>query len=131
MSSRGSIMDRLVTLAEGAVAGLSAERGQETGTKLNTEQYPHLFVFEPVERDESIEFHQVERATDVQLRFLTKAEEQEAHYLKADAIRDAIFGDPTLNGLVRTATVSLSNPQEHPGEAVIESALTVSAEVFA
>jgi hypothetical protein len=105
MSDAGTIMDALITAAEGAVSGLTGAREIDGAYKILDENFPCLFVYAPHETVDVGDFQLETQKTRVEMLLFTKAETQEALLLKMDAIRDAIATDRTLSGYMVVETV--------------------------
>ena len=118
MSEWGAVMDRLIVLAQGAVAELAVagrtERGIRLASKLAPAELPHLFVFDPRESVALLPQLQERVTLTVTMTLVVRDESQEALATKLDAIRDAIRGDPTLAGAVESCHVSERTLREHP-----------------
>lgn len=106
MSDMGAILARIQVDAEAAVGGIVVERGIRQAKNLLTEELPHLFLFDPAEEIDLLPLQVEHQKFAARLELVTRGETQEATALKMDAIRDAIRGDRTLNGLVTWAYVS-------------------------
>jgi hypothetical protein len=105
MSDAGTIMDALITAAEGAVSGLTGAREIDGAHGILDENFPYLFVYAAHETVDVGDFQLETQKTRVEMLLFTKAETQEALLLKMDAIRDAIATDRTLGGVVQAAHV--------------------------
>ena len=77
MSDWGTVQDKLITLAEAAVAGLVSERGLRLSKDLRPEDFPHLFVYDPTENTTVLPFQQESIQVEYQLLILTRADTQE------------------------------------------------------
>lgn len=109
MSDMGTILDALSTAAEGAVTGLTGERGLRLNP--SPEDKPILFLYNPEETVELSDHLQETVTTTVQAALFDDVT-QEAMATYLDAIRDAIRADKTLGGVVRWAYVSLRGVAE-------------------
>jgi hypothetical protein len=99
----GTILDALITAAEGAVSGLTGERGVRA--TLKSHEKPRLFLYNPAETVELSDHLQETVSIAVEGALLDDVT-QEVMALNLDAIRDAIRADATLGGVVRWAYVS-------------------------
>lgn len=96
MSDFGTLMDRIVVAAEAAVTGLTAERDHNLVSKLNTEDFPHLFVFDASQVSERRPHQQTITDTRILCRLITRGETQEAFLLKLDLVAAGILADAPL-----------------------------------
>lgn len=114
MSDWGTLEDKLIALANGAVAGLDSERGLRMASALKPAEFPHLFVYDPDETATILDHQQEAIEIQFQLLVLTRDDTQEEIQLKVDAIRDAIRADKTLTGSVDLVHVSARGIRENP-----------------
>lgn len=131
MSEWGAILDRVIVLAQAAVPELATagrtERGIRVAEKLLPGEFPHLFAYDPRDSVALLPQLQERVTTTVILLLVTRDETQEATAQKADAIRDAIRGDPTLAGAVESCHVSERTLREHPDVAYRGAGFLVTA----
>ena len=117
MSEWGGDLDRLLALGVAAIATLKTERGIRLTKDLNPADFPRLFAFEPRFVTDELPHQRETVASTYTLLLVTQGESQEATCLKAEALRDAIRGDPTLAGRVLSSRVTESTLREHPAVA--------------
>jgi hypothetical protein len=127
LSDPGTILDEIVTLATGAVSGLSVTRGGDLSEHLESADFPHLFLHSPEASVEVLDWRQEETTYSFEGELVTDATTEEALLLDVEAIRDAIRGDPTLSGGCAIAWLSGWVAREDPRAHRRFAELTISA----
>ncbi len=96
-------MDAIITLVRAATTlpsgALGAEKDYRRGNDLDTDELPHLLLFNPLSTDEVLEHKQVRVLTVYQAELWDDATQATMSTVR-DAIRDGVDADPTLGGTV-------------------------------
>jgi hypothetical protein len=117
MSERGDIMDAIITGLASVVTDLTAslsERGLKQGEDLIAEDFPHLFVYNPVTAVESFGHGQKRRAVSILADLWLKDQTQEEGELELDAIQALVNTDPTFGGVCDLLELVANRHVEHP-----------------
>jgi hypothetical protein len=128
MSYAGSILDKLITIAETVDADYKTERGVDLTGLLNDEDFPHIYAYEPKMAITPLPFLQESVSGDFTILIVTKGETQEEVNVRADAIRAAVKADNTLTGDVDLAYVSSIEVFEDPRDGKKWAKIIVSTE---
>lgn len=114
MSERGTILDAFVTLVDGAVSGITTERGLRQGESLRDSEYPYAFVWRAADEVEFFPYNSVREVMTFRIDLWTIADTQEQIELKRDLVKQAIGGDPTVGGVVDDARYISGVTMERP-----------------
>lgn len=125
MAELGDILDAIEAAAEGAVTGLTVERGLRL--EVHEDEAPILFLYN-VEETVEIGDHLQETVQSQVTGALATYDDQAAALTKLDQIRDAIRADSTLGGLVQWALVSARGLDETFDETMVWGTFTFTTQ---
>ena len=131
MSDQGDILDALATLAEGAISGLTTERGIGRFDSVPKDKFPYLFLHTPFYSADRIDYGQEEIRFQANLRFGFRDVTQEEALTDLKAFRDALRADWNLGSIVLEAWLSDSVVLEHPRDRSVIIDAIVTARWYA
>ena len=128
MSDIGDIIDAIISDIGTAISGVSTEKENLPVSSLTTSDLPHVRVIDSEFGAEALDFRQELHSWTVTLQLVQAAGTRESLELKIEAIRDQIFSDPTLGGVVDRAVMQSAVPRSQPDAERLQGSITVVAE---
>ena len=116
MSDAGTIVDKITTLAQAAVAGLTVSKEAIAVDDLDDELFPYSIILQTAYDTEVIDWRQRIRTWTISGAVFVNGESdtRETVQTHLEAIRDGIEADSTLTGSVDQVNVSVAAADDHP-----------------
>jgi hypothetical protein len=130
VSEWGQVIDAVLAKVVAADSAVTTRRGLVGLSLIPSDQYPHAmgYVLQATSELLSGGYLQETRRLEVVVLFVSNGESQEAVYQRFDAVREALYADRTLGGLVRRLFVSDGLPLEDEASAVMTLRLVCTCE---
>ena len=127
MSQLNNILSQIGVLALAADAELVIEQGVRVLSKLTSEEYPHLFIYDPSVSTELLPFELEAQTYEIQLALVTRDENQYQILERAQTIRDALRTDRDLTNQVAWHHISDIRLREDDKSTLKIADMTLSA----
>jgi hypothetical protein len=130
VSEWGQVVEAVLAKVVAADPTVTTRRGLVGLSAIPSDAYPHAmgYVLQATSELVAGGYLQETQRLEVTVLFVSKGETQEAVYSRFDAVREALYADRTLGGLVRRLFVSDGLPLEDAASAVMTLRLVATCE---
>jgi len=129
MSEAGDMITALTTVVEDAVTGVTVLTDPINPEKVKIDDLPACLLFQIDYSVEPLEYLQEERTWTFFGELIVKGGTRETMRLALEAIRDAVFDDPTLDGSAHVATCAPLVPYTQTDSEIVYGQFSVQARI--